>query len=189
MNQAQIYGKQKSFERRRGVIESCTAADLASPRSSTSLSILIYPHTHTGNRSQACSFVHGLKCLAVATRRVTLLLGSRVLIPRLCSHCSTHTHFLDLYPCHRYTSHPALKLSDHKPVRCVLSVTISTVDAKAFSKVLEQIHRSLDAMENQSMPDAKVNTNTIDVGVLRYGQRSTTRVTLTNVGQVLTQFR
>jgi hypothetical protein len=61
MNQAQIYGKQKSFERRRGVIESCTAADLASPRSSTSLSILIYPHTHTGNRSQACSFVHGLK--------------------------------------------------------------------------------------------------------------------------------
>jgi hypothetical protein len=71
----------------------------------------------------------------------------------------------------------------------VLSVTISTVDAKAFSKVLEQIHRSLDAMENQSMPDAKVNTNTIDVGVLRYGQRSTTRVTLTNVGQVLTQFR
>eukprot|EP00038_Savillea_parva_P030608 m.78922 g.78922 ORF g.78922 m.78922 type:complete len:749 (+) comp9257_c0_seq2:202-2448(+) len=88
-----------------------------------------------------------------------------------------------------YTSRPGIQLSDHKPVRCVLNVGVSVVDTAKYTEILQIVHRELDTMENLSMPDAKVSTNNVDLGTLRYGQVCTVPITLTNIGKVMTQFR
>eukprot|EP00035_Acanthoeca_spectabilis_P024756 m.455213 g.455213 ORF g.455213 m.455213 type:complete len:738 (+) comp20826_c0_seq1:262-2475(+) len=88
-----------------------------------------------------------------------------------------------------YTSRTGLNLSDHKPVRSVFKVGISIVDTEKYSEILQTIHRDLDTLENQSMPDANVSSNHVELGALRYGQVKSCSITLTNVGNVMTQFR
>nr|KAG5691659.1 hypothetical protein BaRGS_022934 [Batillaria attramentaria] len=77
----------------------------------------------------------------------------------------------------RYDAHPELRISDHKPVSSVFNVGIKVIDEKRYKKVYEDIMKKLDRIENEYLPQIKLDKTEVEV----YVDKST--VTSLNCGK------
>mgnify|MGYP000891384486 CR=1 FL=1 len=87
-----------------------------------------------------------------------------------------------------YRSHPRLLLSDHKPVSCLFSATIKIVDEKRFRKVYEKVMKSLDRLENESLPQVALDKLEIVFNNVTLTEPSADNMTVSNIGQVPVYF-
>ncbi|CAD5113378.1 DgyrCDS2550 [Dimorphilus gyrociliatus] len=88
-----------------------------------------------------------------------------------------NTHILS------YNSHPALKLSDHKPVSCLASTEVSEIDEKAYKRVYKDVQSTLDLRENEMLPKCILSCQEIDFSTLVVGEEYKETLTLHNDGQ------
>ncbi|XP_054855269.1 type II inositol 1,4,5-trisphosphate 5-phosphatase [Eublepharis macularius] len=86
-----------------------------------------------------------------------------------------------------YQSHTALKNSDHKPVSALFDVGIKVMDEKRYRKAFEEIVRSLDKMENASIPSVTLSKREFLFKDVKYLQRRVETFTICN-GPVPCQF-
>ncbi|KAM4699188.1 type II inositol 1,4,5-trisphosphate 5-phosphatase isoform 1-T1 [Discoglossus pictus] len=87
-----------------------------------------------------------------------------------------------------YQSHMDLKTSDHKPVSCVFNIGIKVVNEELHKKTFEEIVRSLDKMENDSIPSATLSQREFHFENVKYMQLQVQTLTIQNDGQVACQF-
>ncbi|KAF0289289.1 Type II inositol 1,4,5-trisphosphate 5-phosphatase [Amphibalanus amphitrite] len=80
-----------------------------------------------------------------------------------------------------YTSHPSLRLSDHKPVK--------VIDPTKYRKIYEDIMKELDKYENDSLPQVSVDTTELIFGTVHFFETKTQTLTITNTGKVAVQYR
>ncbi|CAD5113380.1 DgyrCDS2553 [Dimorphilus gyrociliatus] len=81
------------------------------------------------------------------------------------------------------SSHPALKLSDHKPVSCLASTEVSEIDEKAYKRVYKDVQSTLDLRENEMLPKCILSCQEIDFSTLVVGEEYKETLTLHNDGQ------
>ncbi|RKP16822.1 DNase I-like protein, partial [Rozella allomycis CSF55] len=82
-----------------------------------------------------------------------------------------------------YQSHPSLKMSDHKPVSASFNIK------EKYDRVHQNVIRALDKFENESLPDATLDKNTLIYDSVYYKRPKTMKITLSNVGPVIVSFR
>ncbi|XP_062818573.1 type II inositol 1,4,5-trisphosphate 5-phosphatase isoform X1 [Anolis carolinensis] len=86
-----------------------------------------------------------------------------------------------------YRSHPALKISDHKPVSACFDVGVKVVDEELYRQVFEDIVRSLDKMENDSIPSVTLSKREFFFRDVKYMQLQVETFSIRN-GPVPCQF-
>nr|XP_045376269.1 type II inositol 1,4,5-trisphosphate 5-phosphatase isoform X1 [Camelus bactrianus] len=86
-----------------------------------------------------------------------------------------------------YQSHMALKTSDHKPVSSVFDIGVRVVNEELYRKTLEEIVRSLDKLENASIPSVSLSKREFSFQNVKYMQLQVESFTIQN-GQVPCQF-
>uniref|UniRef100_A0A2C9LE96 Inositol polyphosphate-related phosphatase domain-containing protein n=1 Tax=Biomphalaria glabrata TaxID=6526 RepID=A0A2C9LE96_BIOGL len=84
----------------------------------------------------------------------------------------------------RYDSHPQLKISDHKPVSSLFDVGIRVLDDKRFKRVYEDIMKKLDRLENDHLPQIKIDNTELIFKDVKFVEPQVQVVTVANVGQV-----
>ncbi|XP_037080342.1 type II inositol 1,4,5-trisphosphate 5-phosphatase-like [Pollicipes pollicipes] len=89
----------------------------------------------------------------------------------------------------KYTSHPTLTLSDHKPVSALFQAGVKVIDPVKYRKIYEDIMKELDKYENDSLPQVSVDTTEIIFGTVHFFETKTQRLVITNTGQVAVQYR
>ena len=82
-----------------------------------------------------------------------------------------------------------LKISDHKPVMGTFLVTVKDVIQSRREQVYEEVMKILDKFENQSLPMVGLDRINLDFGEVRYDQKVTLPIQVTNTGNVVAQFR
>ncbi|KAL3807945.1 hypothetical protein ACHAXA_006823 [Cyclostephanos tholiformis] len=82
-----------------------------------------------------------------------------------------------------------LNVSDHKPVMSTFLVTIKDVILAKREGVYRDVMKMLDTYENNSLPLVSLDRINLDFGEVRYDQRVTLPIVITNTGQVVAQFR
>jgi phosphatidylinositol-bisphosphatase len=82
-----------------------------------------------------------------------------------------------------------LNPSDHKPVMSTFLVTIKDVILAKREGVYKDVMKMLDTYENNSLPMVSLDRIKLDFGEVRYDQRVTLPIVITNTGQVVAQFR
>lgn len=110
--------------------------------------------------------------------------------------------FLKFFACcgHRLAQEPGhvaqlnylrseLNISDHKPVMSTFLVTIKDVVLSRREEVYKEVMKLLNEFENASLPMVSLDRIKLDFGEVRYDQRVTLPITITNTGQVVAQFR
>ncbi|RUS72880.1 hypothetical protein EGW08_019354 [Elysia chlorotica] len=88
----------------------------------------------------------------------------------------------------RYDSHPHLKVSDHKPVSAVFNTKIRVIDQKRYKRVYEDIMKKMDRMENDYLPQIKLDKTEIIFNDVKFIEAQSTVVTIANVGQAPVEF-
>ncbi|KAG6460975.1 type II inositol 1,4,5-trisphosphate 5-phosphatase [Manduca sexta] len=87
-----------------------------------------------------------------------------------------------------YRSHPSLNISDHKPVSAIFSSSIKIIDEEKYRKVYEEVIKQLDKMENEMIPQVKVDRTEIDFGTVRYLELQVQTITIKNIGKYPVEF-
>ncbi|EEB13064.1 Type II inositol-1,4,5-trisphosphate 5-phosphatase precursor, putative [Pediculus humanus corporis] len=87
-----------------------------------------------------------------------------------------------------YKSHPALKISDHKPVSSLFDSKVHIIDEGKQRKTHEEVIKCLDKMENEFLPQVTVDSNEIIYDTVRYLEPVTKELIIANNGQVPAQF-
>ena len=87
-----------------------------------------------------------------------------------------------------YRSHPALKLSDHKPVSALFSVGVKVVDRSRETRILQEIVFSLDKTENESLPQVKLGKNEFYFENVQFMEERFDLLPIANIGQSPVQF-
>lgn len=82
-----------------------------------------------------------------------------------------------------------LNCSDHKPVMSTFLVTIKDVILSRREEVYNEVMKLLNEFENQSLPMVSLDRIKLDFGEVRYDQRVTLPIVITNTGKVVAQFR
>uniref|UniRef100_A0A8C4YVB3 phosphoinositide 5-phosphatase n=1 Tax=Gopherus evgoodei TaxID=1825980 RepID=A0A8C4YVB3_9SAUR len=86
-----------------------------------------------------------------------------------------------------YRSHMTLKNSDHKPVSSIFDIGVKVVNEDLYRKAFEEIVRSLDKMENASIPSVILSQREFFFKDVKYMQLQVETFTICN-GQVPCQF-
>uniref|UniRef100_A0A8D2L759 phosphoinositide 5-phosphatase n=1 Tax=Varanus komodoensis TaxID=61221 RepID=A0A8D2L759_VARKO len=87
-----------------------------------------------------------------------------------------------------YRSHMSLRNSDHKPVSAVFEVGVKVVEEQLYRRVFEDIVRSLDKMENASIPSVTLSKREFLFKDVKYMQLRAQSFTIHN-GPVPCQFK
>lgn len=87
-----------------------------------------------------------------------------------------------------YRSHPALNISDHKPVSATFNSFIKIINEDKYKKVYEEVIKQLDKMENELIPQVKVDQTEIDFETVKYLELKVRTITITNVGKLPVEF-
>ncbi|XP_045610419.1 inositol polyphosphate 5-phosphatase OCRL isoform X2 [Procambarus clarkii] len=87
-----------------------------------------------------------------------------------------------------YRSHPALKISDHKPVSAVFQAGIKVIDTRRYRRIYEEVMKKLDKLENEFLPQVTIDTTEIILEPVKFLQPQTKYLTIANTGQVPVQF-
>lgn len=87
-----------------------------------------------------------------------------------------------------YRSHPKLLLSDHKPISCLFSSTVKVVDEIRFREVYERVMKSLDRLENESLPQVALDKLEFIFNNVTLTEPSIDTMTVSNIGQVPVYF-
>lgn len=82
-----------------------------------------------------------------------------------------------------------LNISDHKPVMGSFLITVKDVIQSRREQVYEEVMKVLDKYENQSLPMVGLDRINLDFGDVRYDQKVTLPISVTNTGKVVAQFR
>uniref|UniRef100_A0A7R9VEQ0 Rho-GAP domain-containing protein n=1 Tax=Pseudictyota dubia TaxID=2749911 RepID=A0A7R9VEQ0_9STRA len=82
-----------------------------------------------------------------------------------------------------------LNISDHKPVMGTFAITIKDVVQSKREEVYEEVMKLLDKFENQTLPMVGLDRISLDFGEVRYDQKVTLPIKVTNTGKVVAQFR
>mmetsp|Transcript_10286 Transcript_10286/g.15497 ORF Transcript_10286/g.15497 Transcript_10286/m.15497 type:complete len:830 (+) Transcript_10286:109-2598(+) len=82
-----------------------------------------------------------------------------------------------------------INISDHKPVMSTFLVTIKDVVLSKRMQVYKEVIRLLDTFENNSLPMVSLDRIKLDFGEVRYDQRVTLPIIITNTGKVVAPFR
>ncbi|KAK1734639.1 inositol polyphosphate 5-phosphatase [Skeletonema marinoi] len=82
-----------------------------------------------------------------------------------------------------------INFSDHKPVMSTFLVTIKDVVLSKRMQVYKEVIRLLDTFENNSLPMVSLDRIKLDFGEVRYDQRVTLPIIITNTGKVVAPFR
>ena len=82
-----------------------------------------------------------------------------------------------------------VNFSDHKPVMSTFLVTIKDVILEQREHVYREVMKLLDMYENNSLPMVSLDRINLNFGEVRYDQRVTLPIVITNTGQVVAQFR
>jgi len=82
-----------------------------------------------------------------------------------------------------------LNVSDHKPVMGTFLVTVKDVIQSRREHVYEEVMKTLDKFENQSLPMVGLDRINLDFGEVFYDQKVTLPIQVTNTGKVVAQFR
>ncbi|KAL1922020.1 uncharacterized protein VTP21DRAFT_10662 [Calcarisporiella thermophila] len=88
-----------------------------------------------------------------------------------------------------YTSHPSVRISDHKPVSALFSASVRRVLPEERHKAQAALLRELDRFENECIPDASVEPLMLDFSDVRYLVSESRTITLSNRGQIAAAFR
>ncbi|GFS13828.1 inositol polyphosphate 5-phosphatase OCRL-1-like [Elysia marginata] len=89
----------------------------------------------------------------------------------------------------RYDSHPHLKVSDHKPVSALFNTKIRVIDQKRYKRVYEDIMKKMDRLENDYLPQIKLDKTEIVFNDVKFIEAQSTVVTIANVGQAPVEFQ
>ena len=87
-----------------------------------------------------------------------------------------------------YRSHPALNISDHKPVSAVFTSGVKVIDSRRHRKVYEDVMKKLDKLENEFLPQVTVDQTEIIFDTVRFLQPQIKSLTIANTGQVPVDF-
>lgn len=87
-----------------------------------------------------------------------------------------------------YRSHPALNISDHKPVSALFRSSIKVIDEEKYRKIYEEVIKHLDKLENEQIPQVKVDVTEIDFGTVRYLELQVRTITIKNIGKLPVEF-
>ncbi|KAM7138739.1 type II inositol 1,4,5-trisphosphate 5-phosphatase isoform 3-T5 [Macrochelys suwanniensis] len=79
-----------------------------------------------------------------------------------------------------YRSHMALKSSDHKPVSSMFDIGVKVVNEELYRKAFEEIVRSLDKMENASIPSVILSQREFFFKDVKYMQLQVETFTIRN---------
>lgn len=87
-----------------------------------------------------------------------------------------------------YRSHPSLNISDHKPVSAIFSSSIKIIDEEKYRKIYEEVIKQLDKLENELIPQVKVDRTEVDFGTVRYLELQVQTITIKNIGKLPVEF-
>ncbi|XP_059061805.1 type II inositol 1,4,5-trisphosphate 5-phosphatase-like [Achroia grisella] len=87
-----------------------------------------------------------------------------------------------------YRSHPSLNISDHKPVSAIFNSIIKVIDEEKYRKVYEDVIKQLDKLENELIPQVKVDMNEIDFGTVKYLELQMKTIIIKNTGKLPVEF-
>ncbi|KAK7107287.1 inositol polyphosphate 5-phosphatase OCRL-like isoform X2 [Littorina saxatilis] len=88
----------------------------------------------------------------------------------------------------RYDSHPQLRISDHKPVSANFEVEVKVIDEKRYKKVYEDIMKKLDRIENEFLPQIKLDKTECHFKDVKFIEPQVETITIANVGQAYVEF-
>ncbi|KAI0240801.1 Inositol polyphosphate 5-phosphatase OCRL [Lamellibrachia satsuma] len=88
-----------------------------------------------------------------------------------------------------YRSHPSLKLSDHKPVSSIFDTGVMIVKPDLQRKVYEDVMKQADRLENEFLPKVSLDLMEISFANVKFRDRHSRQVTVTNTGQVPVKFQ
>lgn len=82
-----------------------------------------------------------------------------------------------------------LLTSDHRPVLGTFSVVVKTVIQAKREKIYLELVRTMDRIENESIPDVKVSEKELNFGDIEFNQPKSRTVVVRNIGHVPAVFR
>ena len=87
-----------------------------------------------------------------------------------------------------YRSHPALKLSDHKPVSALFQSSVKVINQTKYRRVYEDVMKKLDKLENEFLPQVTVDRMEVQFEPLTFRDPVIQFLTIANTGQVPVRF-
>lgn len=87
-----------------------------------------------------------------------------------------------------YQSHNELKISDHKAVSAVFSVGLKVIDQEKSKKVYEDIMKRLDRIENEYLPQVKIDTTDFIFEDVKFYESQKQKLIVANIGQGPVEF-
>lgn len=88
----------------------------------------------------------------------------------------------------KYRYHPELKISDHKPVSSLFDAEVRVIDEEKYKKVYEDIMKQLDRLENDYLPQVKLDKTEFVFNDVKFIEQREDSLTVTNSGQVPVTF-
>ena len=82
-----------------------------------------------------------------------------------------------------YTSHPSLRLSDHKPVTALFESTVKVIDSVRYRQVVSDIVKRQDKLENEFLPQVSLDRTEVSFDRVTLRQSCVRHVRVTNTGQ------
>ncbi|KAK3098461.1 hypothetical protein FSP39_019707 [Pinctada imbricata] len=88
----------------------------------------------------------------------------------------------------QYREHSELLISDHKPVSASFEVQVKVVDEEKSKRVYEDIMKKLDRLENDYLPQVKLDKTEFTFTDVRFIEPMEHTLTVSNTGQVPVEF-